>query len=120
MDEPATPLGELVTNVQNESGVCIVSVGGEVDIANAPTLRGVLHEVDTAEKAAIVDISKVTYMDSSGFAALLDAARRLRPRGIPLHLVGSNSTITRLMEITRLNTVFEMHPTLDAAKQAIV
>lgn len=119
MQEPEHLIGELITDVQNENGVCLVTARGEVDISNAQSLRTVLQSVDSAEKAVIVDISGVTYMDSSGFAVLLETARRLRPRNVPLHLVGSNTTITRLMEITRLNTVFVMHPTLAEAQAAI-
>jgi anti-sigma B factor antagonist len=119
VQEPEHLIGELLTDVQNQDGVCLVKARGEVDISNAQSLRSVLQNVDIAEKAVIVDISGVTYMDSSGFAVLLETARRLRPRSVPLHLVGSNATITRLMEITRLNTVFVMHQTLDDAQAAI-
>lgn len=109
----------MVTEVIHRDGVCTVAVRGEVDVANAPALREALQVTDQAKSAAVIDITRVSYMDSSGFAALLDTARRLRPRGVALHLVGSNSTITRLMEITRLNTVFQMHDTVDQAQQVI-
>ena len=67
----------------------------------------------------IVDLSAVTYMDSSGFGTLLTATKKLRPGGGTLYLVGSSSNIERMLVITRLNTIFSIHRTESEAREAI-
>jgi anti-anti-sigma factor len=63
----------------------------------------------------IIDMNGVTYMDSSGFGALLGATKRLRPEGGALHLVGAKPTVERMLHLTRLDTVIDMYPTMDQA-----
>jgi anti-sigma B factor antagonist len=112
-DEP------ISTEVRWDSGVCVVDVNGEVDLATIPILKVALDEAANSQEAALVNLSGVTYMDSSGFATLLEAARSLKQRGATLHLIGPNKNIARLMEITRLNTVFHIHLDEDTARTAV-
>jgi len=59
-------------------------------------------------------------MDSSGFGTLLGATRRLRPTGGGLHLAGPNTTIQRMLRLTRLDSIMRIYDTTDAASQAIL
>ena len=70
------------------------------------------------QRHLIIDMNGVTYMDSSGFGTLLGATKRLRPEGGALHVVGAKPTVERMLHLTRLDTVIEMHPTLDQALSA--
>ena len=63
-------------------------------------------------------MTDVTYMDSSGFGTLLSATKRLRPVSGGLHLFGCNDAIMRMLQITRLNTIFGVHATEDEALSA--
>jgi anti-sigma B factor antagonist len=111
----------LETEVR-QSEVCpVLAVKGEIDVYTAPLFKqAVAGLVTDGTKHLIIDMNGVTYMDSSGFGTLLGATKRLRPEGGALHLVGARPTVERMLHLTRLDTVIEMHPTLDQALQAAV
>jgi anti-sigma B factor antagonist len=109
----------LETEVR-QSDVCpILAVRGEIDVYTAAAFKqAVVALVTEGARHLIIDMNGVTYMDSSGFGTLLGATKRLRPEGGALHLVGARPTVERMLHLTRLDTVIEMHPTLDQALTA--
>lgn len=115
----AAPEPQIILGTRTEEGVTIVAVQGEVDLATTPQLSAALYEAAAAGSQIIVDLSAVTYMDSSGFGTLLGATKRLRPTGGTLHLVGCSTNVERMLVITRLNTIFSIHRTEAEAKAAI-
>lgn len=107
----------LETQVQEIDGMKVLDVAGEIDVYTAPQFKDAVNGIiDSGQKHLIVDMGSVTYMDSSGFATLLSATRRLRPQGGTVSLVKCSSAIDRILRITRLNTIFG---TYDAVSEAI-
>lgn len=115
--EEETP--SIIRGVRKVDGASIVEVEGEVDLSTAPQLKDALSEAVDGGGNVILDLSRVGYMDSSGFGMLLGATKRLRPLGGSVHLFGANPSIARMLLITRLNTIIALHETEDAALQAI-
>jgi anti-anti-sigma factor len=80
-----------------------VRVRGEIDIATNPSFDAVL---DAARGAGVhlleMDLSQVTFMGSSGLAALLRAQRLMRERGARLVLLRPSRAVTDLLEMTKL------------------
>jgi len=94
----------------------ILDVIGEIDIYTTPQFKDAIKEaIDAGESAVIINMSQVTYMDSSGFGALLSATKRLRPLHRSLSLVACNDSINRMLQITRLNTIFGVYETEEDA-----
>ena len=103
-----------------EQGVPIIDVDGEIDVYTVPRFKDKLKElIEDGRKHLLVNLSKVSYMDSSGFGALLGATKQLRPDGGTLGLVGCNQVIARMLKITRLNTIFDMYDTEEEAIGAV-
>lgn len=109
----------LTTDVEAGEFISVVRARGEVDLSTVPTLKAALADASEAEDGVLLDMAGISYMDSSGFAALLEAGRILRSTGATLHLFGCASGIARMMEVTRLNTVFALHATETDARQAV-
>lgn len=110
----------IETKVEEVSGVPVVRVAGEVDAFTTPSLRATMDSViDAGARDLVVDLSGVSYMDSSGFGTLLGITKRVRPIGGKVYLLGCSDTILRLLRITRLDTVFELCTSLDEAIMAI-
>jgi anti-sigma B factor antagonist len=110
----------LGIDVQHVSGLPVLSVTGEIDIYTAPLFKqAVVNLVSEQNRHIIIDLSGVTFMDSSGFGTLLGATRRLRPSGGGLHLAAPNSTIQRMLRLTRLDSIMDIHPTRDEAVRAV-
>jgi anti-anti-sigma factor len=83
-----------------------VSACGELDLSTAPQLAEVLrHEIDLG-RDVLLDLSAVSFIDSSGLHAIISAAHAARSRGreLTLHPV-LGAQAQRLLEITKLHHV---------------
>jgi anti-anti-sigma factor len=120
VDETATePLGETATlRIRGGSPVVVVSMTGEIDLANADTgeeriVAGVPNEADRL----ILDLSEVTYLDSAGVRLILGVNERLHLRRQELRLVvPTTAPIQRLIEITRLGVQVPIFATVGEAE----
>jgi anti-sigma B factor antagonist len=84
-----------------------VVVSGEVDLHTAARLRDALIGLaDDGHRHAVVDLSGVTFLDSSGLAALVSGFKRLRDDGGSLVLRGPSVRAQRVLDITGLSHVF--------------
>lgn len=110
----------LGIDVQKVQGCPVLQVSGEIDIYTAPMFKqAVVGLVSDGNADVVIDLSGVTFMDSSGFGTLLGATRRLRPAGGGLHLAGANTTIQRMLRLTRLDTIMQLYDTPEEAVRAI-
>jgi anti-sigma B factor antagonist len=86
-----------------------VTIHGRVTIGNSGEMRRTLSEVLRARPAAVsVDLSDVSYIDTSGLATLVEAVRIARRQGTRLTLGGMLDQPRYLFEITHLDRLFEM------------
>lgn len=102
----------IETSLRQEQDIPVLDVTGEIDIYTTPQFKeAVSAAIDQNKPAIVINMAKVTYMDSSGFGTLLSATKRLRPLDGALYLSGCNEAIQRMLQITRLNTIFGVYAT---------
>jgi anti-sigma B factor antagonist len=83
----------------------VVSPTGEIDALTAPQLgRRLLGLAEEGKTGVVVDLSRVTFMDSTGLGVLLNAVRQLTMRDGRLVLVCPSERVMRPFEITGLAT----------------
>lgn len=95
---------------QAEDHLIVVAVRGDVDVATAAILRREIRHVEDRLRAAedgkprkvVLDLEKVSFMDSTGLSALVGAASRLRAEGAELLLARLSPPVERLLDVTRL------------------
>lgn len=98
----------------------IVTVHGEIDMATAERLRDQLTEIlHRHTPHLIVDLSGITFCDSSGLLALRGAARRAELLGGRLVLAAPSGRIRTMLEITGLDGFLPAFPTIESARAAI-
>ena len=68
--------------------------------------------------STILDLTDVPYMDSAGLGVLTNAFVSHQKNGRTFHLVGANERIQTLFQITKLDQLFKVFPTVEAARQA--
>ncbi len=95
-------------SAQAREGVTVVTAAGEVDVSTAPELRAMLQ--DASEGAIVVDLSQVTFLDSTGLGVLVAASKRGDVR-----LVVTRPQITKVLEVTGLSEVFSVFSTVEEA-----
>ena len=101
----------IETSLRHLDGIPVLDVVGEIDIYTTPQFKQAVRvAIDEGIPSIIINMARVTYMDSSGFGTLLSATKRLRTVDGALYLTGCNEAISRMLQITRLNTIFGIHP----------
>ena len=103
-------------STRHEGGHSIVAVTGEVDLYSSPKMReALLASLSQRQARVVVDLSGVTYMDSSGIATLVEALQAARKGQGRLVLAGLSDRVREVFELARLETVFELAPSVSAA-----
>ena len=86
-----------------------VHIAGELDAAATPCLRtyvdGVIATTTTGE--VVVDLTDVSFIDSSGISALLDARQRLTGERRRMRVANTSLPVARIFEMTGLRDVFD-------------
>lgn len=112
---------QLTTSSEIVQGIPILNVVGDIDIYTAPRFKeGITELISQGYTNILIDMAGVDFMDSSGFGTLLSATKPLRPVGGSLSLCGCNEAINRMLEITRLNTLFRVFKNREEALQRLL
>jgi anti-anti-sigma factor len=94
----------------------VVTVHGEIDHAVKDMLSEALLSYDgAAPLPTVVDLSGVTFMDSSGINVFVVAHRATSDDQGWLRIAGAQESVLRLLEIVGLDEVIGCHPTVDRA-----
>lgn len=87
----------------------ILALDGEIDLHRSPEIKALLQPlVQRKASRILLDLSRVTYIDSSGLAVLIEALQRVLFDGGKLGLFGLQQTVSSIFEIARLDQVFEI------------
>lgn len=101
-------------------GFVVVFVDGEIDVAVAGILAEELEaSIDDCSPAMLVDLTNVTFMDSSALSTLIRVHKYAGSRGGGIRLVGPNARVSRLLEITHLDHLLPVHDTIEAAAEGL-
>jgi anti-sigma B factor antagonist len=97
-------VGELVLDSTIEGPVAVLSARGELDMAGAMTLDAMVERVagDPGVEAILLDLSAVTFLDSSGLRSVMVADRRAAEQGLRFALVRGGDPVHRVFDITRM------------------
>lgn len=97
-------------------GAPVIHVAGEVDLRTSPRLRvQLLEAAGKAQGPFLVDLSGVSYMDSSGVGTMVFVKRELERGGRRLVLIGLQSRVRSVLEITHLDKFFTIVPSINEA-----
>lgn len=99
-------------------GTVVVALSGEVDLQHSPTLRKLLMELMLDQRPVVVDLARVAYIDSSGIASLVEAYQMARRNGTRFILAAVSAPAMRVLGLARLDKVFALADTVEAALQA--
>lgn len=101
-------------SVESQGDWAVVKLGGEVDLSwSQQARRAVLDALGQSQKVA-VDLSKVSYIDSSGIAALVEGFQNARGKGQEFVLVQVSDAVLAVLRLARLDKVFAIRPALES------
>jgi anti-sigma B factor antagonist len=96
-------------------GATVVRLSGDVDLQHSPRLRKTLMELMMEHQPVVVDMSGVSYIDSSGIASLVEAYQTARRNAGRFTLASISQPAMRVLQLARLDKVFAIAPTVEAA-----
>jgi len=101
----------LEIEVQQTEGRTLVMVAGDLDASTASYLYDALSDLELAEaRQVVIDLAKVTFMDSTGLSVLVTEHKRLEHVNGHLTIFSPPSSIRRLFEITGLAKTLDIVP----------
>ena len=98
----------------NDAGYTVVSFAGELDLSDRERIVDELRSL-TATEAPMVDLTKVTYLDSTVLGALIGLNKTVAMRGKRLSLLVGSDRILKIFSMTKLDQVFDIYESEEAA-----
>ncbi len=95
---------ECTTRIEN--GFTIIALSGEVDLHYSPKAREIILKYLTDKNHVLVDLSAVTYIDSSGVASLVEGFQHARTHDLKFALTGVSDAAMQILQLSRLDKVF--------------
>ena len=111
---------QYATTIEQLGDVWVTTSNGEIDAFSAPSLREDLRHLieELGARSLVIDLSAVTFLDSSGLGAVVGALRRLNERDGELRIVQPRSAASRIFEHTGLDRVLDLYTDREAAVSA--
>ena len=99
----------LEIETSDRDGLVHVALRGELDLSSVAKVQEELDRIEQSAPATVVlDLSKLTFLDSTGLRCLVTADERARQSGRRVVLVRGPSSVQRVFTITRLEDRLEM------------
>jgi anti-sigma B factor antagonist len=96
--------------VARDETTAIVRLMGELDLATAPILDAALQDLEAPCERVVLDLSRLTFIDSTGLRLVFSAHRRAVSDGFDLVLAGANGHVLEILHLTALNVTLPMAP----------
>lgn len=102
-------------------GVTIITLQGNLmGGPDASSLNSKLHDlVEAGKKLVVIDLKGVQFMNSSGLGLLIGGVSTMKNAGGSLKLANASGKITALIKITKLSSLFESYPSVEAAVESV-
>jgi anti-sigma B factor antagonist len=101
--------------ILEKQGASIVVFTGEIDLESSPAARETLLKCFEHTGNVIVDLSDVSYIDSSGVASLVEALQAAKKQGSQFALAAVSEPTRRVLELARLDKVFTLYGSVELA-----
>ena len=99
----------MPVKAENKNGLMVCYIDGEIDINSSPDIKKSFDKLISKKTPKIViNLARVTYVDSSGLATLVEVLKKMKAYGGRMRLVNLSAKIRSLFEITKLEKLFEI------------
>lgn len=100
---------------EDRDGLVHVALVGELDLSTVAKVQEELRRVEASSPATlVVDLSKLTFLDSTGLRCIVTADERARAEGRRIVIVRGPDAVQRVFAITRLEERLEMVDDVDS------
>lgn len=108
-----------LTTEMTETGLVVHVHSPRIDAAGAIEFKEAVRQAtETPGSPVILDLSEVTFLDSSGLGAVVAVMKLLGPDR-PLHLAAPQANVAKVFRLTRMDSIFTIHADVPTRFQAI-
>lgn len=104
--------------IDDEQGYLVVRFTGEIDLYGTPHAREVILNCVKSGRNTVIDLSAVTYIDSSGVASLVEGYQLAKNKQLEFGLVNTSEAVMNVLQLAHLDKVFSIHASLTERLQA--
>jgi anti-anti-sigma factor len=97
----------LKVHVKNLGSIAILCLQGRIVTGETESLQKAV-ESQSEVGAVILDLARVSTIDARGLGLMLELREQTQAKGIAFKLINVTRSVSRILEITRLNSVFEI------------
>lgn len=98
----------------------VLSISGRITAATAPEIKNQISSlISSGHIDLVLDLSKTTFIDSSGLSAIVSGLKRVREADGSLKLACLQGDVQSIFKLTMLDRVFEMYSTVEAAADSL-
>ena len=102
---------------KTKGDIVILEIVGEIDLYNAPEIKDIISKlIEERSYNVIIDLEKVSYIDSSGIGALISSLSNLKKYHGGLKIINVYASVRKVFELTKLTSFFEIY---DSEEEAI-
>lgn len=99
---------------EDRDGYVLIRLSGEVDLSWSAEVRRAVLDALVGGHPVGIDLSAVSYIDSSGIAALVEGFQHARTHSGRFVLVAVSDAVRAVLELSRLDRVFVLVPGVEA------
>ncbi len=100
-------------NIEERDNYTIVGLEGDVDLSCSPDARTSILGVLEENKGLLIDLNKVSYIDSSGVASLVEGYQTAKKQSLKFGLVGVSDAAMSVLKLARLDKVFPIFDSIE-------
>jgi anti-sigma B factor antagonist len=106
-------------NKRTKGDVVVLDIAGEIDLYNAPEIKDIINKLIEDQKYnVIINLEKVSYIDSSGIGALISSLSNLKKYQGGLKIINVYASVRKVFELTKLTSFFEIYDSEEDAYEA--
>jgi len=105
----------MLLTVNEDGSHTVVAVSGEIDLSTSGELEtAVVSALQNETGHLTLDFSEVSFLDSSGLGVVVKALKRAKEANTIFDVVSANERVLKVFNLTGLDTLITIYPTLDA------
>lgn len=89
----------------------VLKLSGELDVATAPALESAVCSAFAADPTSmVIDLSRLSFLDSTGIRVLVTAARQAETDGCPIVVMAPTAQVMRVLRLTGVDRLIQIEP----------
>jgi len=108
----------MAYQIREDRGYSVVLLTGDVDLSCSPDARRTILDCLDSSNDTLVDLSEVSYIDSSGVASLVEGYQTAKKKNLKFGLLGVSGPAMSVLELARLDKVFPIYADIEECLKA--